>query len=1405
VACFSAWPPTTKLTSPANLHELSLRWDAEPRELESQSWISFFSRCCVDIEITTTSQVCPFAHTRDLHIELEGCIVDQLTDRTNSYVRYGCNHRHEWEFANHCSKARDTDDEPAGSAQDEKLSEPVEAPTIVVTQHDDYIVHSPSYRDNVHFETSKLAPEKARPLRRSPPSNSVLSAQNEPPPRPPLRRATGLPNEEAPTPKPPRKRNPWVRQEPAETTKRKRNARRPECVAQSPVLPSVKWHVPYDESRKSEKTTVDLVIVYMYHGAKNANAHTMFFECPETEHEPNVHRGRLGASLMAPGQDVQPQPLQVISPPPKEASAGKLAQEKARNWLKNPLMLPEVLPHNRTICVGYDLDTVAEHNNIDYEWAAQKLLDVLDDRRNECSTRPVIFMGHGLGCFVVQQALLRRAMNSVAWNTQDACAGILFHHAPVEYNGSDNSRSLLETEKHGSATAPVADANKSSSKSDKTKALLDLTEAAREHSIVHHVLEHGPSEKDHIRSFGFSTRNDIEFQQLSAKIVEWSETHQMMKSVSQADFATVRRLLDEGVNINLRKTLSQETALHVACQSVSSRFQDIDLLVRVGKADVTLRDSNGRTPLHYALRRMSPDVEVVRVLLEAGAQICVPDCEHITPWDQAKMTAPKRVLRLLRKSPLVEGPSAIKGTVRRARPLSSWEREVCDTYQMTATEIYLDSRKLTERRLPRNFSISDAIYGKKTLTAMLDDSRDGPIEDELVCRWYHLPANNMVWAEDFFRNCLLMHPTIWSEQIRDSELPHGRCVIPHAAEFTAESGESILAICMPYVSYEDNYRQRSVSDTVRYISSTKANLHDRPRTELTPLTPKNPRPRTPNGPAADAFKSDRHSSVDPRRQEVLPYDSDTDSDLDVSYGGASRFMNGMLSKEEEGLLRLYLPQNPPLHMRRTLDQYYYYMLEDTRERDEDQVVTRWAEKQLKTSHYNILMVDQLWIWVIKGKDGQSDQVISCFPDREGHKSDLLDDLQRNVLHHNVDKRQPIATTADLVARIVTTCSEIFTWSQESELVGFLHAFEATVVRVGNDENSLLNDFVARSNSLHSLNESHFEYAKTKHELLIKMLDIRPQVQLLKEAKDIRDEIKIVLQVLGEQQRVLEDSCITSFFGPSSWSPWRKPLDVVKRATGVFDRMDKQMEGILDDLKHLLDLQQKQASVWEAESTREVARATGRQGNVMVIFTMVTIIFLPLSFCASFFALDINEFPTDDKGQTNWPLHRLCTYLFGISFAVIIPFIALAFATEWLFAACRRFDKDWLIPWTLALFGLLSFLPLMKSPCSTAIARVEIRQRESYGDPNGYQSDEDRAPAPKPHSVAAGVLRRGHGRKSKSRSNGSGHHPGPRAYQGSITSNSSGYDSEPRGPQSSRLSRWIRARRREERTHVDEGV
>jgi hypothetical protein len=64
------------------------------------------------------------------------------------------------------------------------------------------------------------------------------------------------------------------------------------------------------------------------------------------------------------------------------------------------------------------------------------------------------------------------------------------------------------------------------------------------------------------------------------------------------------------------------------------------------------------------------------------------------------------------------------------------------------------------------------------------------------------------------------------------------------------------------------------------------------------------------------------------------------------------------------LLEKFLFYDPPLHIRRTLDQFYYYMEEDTDVRDSDQVISRYSRRKFPRNPVPIVMVDQLWLWVV---------------------------------------------------------------------------------------------------------------------------------------------------------------------------------------------------------------------------------------------------------------------------------------------------------------------------------------------------------------------------------------------------------------------------------------------------------
>lgn len=138
-----------------------------------------------------------------------------------------------------------------------------------------------------------------------------------------------------------------------------------------------------------------------------------------------------------------------------------------------------------------------------------------------------------------------------------------------------------------------------------------------------------------------------------------------------------------------------------------------------------------------------------------------------------------------------------------------------------------------------------------------------------------------------------------------------------------------------------------------------------------------------------------------------------------------------------------------INRHRTLDQSYYYMLKDTSYRDRTQVVSRWAKSEWPDQQdHNLLMVDQLWLWFVKGKDGQPDTIITSFPSRKGaifpQSSREADDIESTVL--NDDNRLSIEDSTDLVSRILSVCCNSFDRHQHLDPINFLQFFESAIGR-----------------------------------------------------------------------------------------------------------------------------------------------------------------------------------------------------------------------------------------------------------------------------------------------------------------------------------------------------------------------
>jgi len=138
---------------------------------------------------------------------------------------------------------------------------------------------------------------------------------------------------------------------------------------------------------------------------------------------------------------------------------------------------------------------------------------------------------------------------------------------------------------------------------------------------------------------------------------------------------------------------------------------------------------------------------------------------------------------------------------------------------------------------------------------------------------------------------------------------------------------------------------------------------------------------------------------------------------------AGRLYEAMSTYRDEKVIEKYLYNDPPLHIRRTLDQSYYWSLKSTAGRDRDQVVYRATRENPKLQHRlepgtlqwlghtdytnehgceqcransrklpRLIMVDQLWMWIL-----DEETIITCFPQRYGTE-------EESGIHRSIKKR-----------------------------------------------------------------------------------------------------------------------------------------------------------------------------------------------------------------------------------------------------------------------------------------------------------------------------------------------------------------------------------------------------------------
>jgi len=181
-----------------------------------------------------------------------------------------------------------------------------------------------------------------------------------------------------------------------------------------------------------------------------------------------------------------------------------------------------------------------------------------------------------------------------------------------------------------------------------------------------------------------------------------------------------------------------------------------------------------------------------------------------------------------------------------------------------------------------------------------------------------------------------------------------------------------------------------------------------------------------------------------------------------------------------------------------------------------------------------------------------------------------------------------------------------------------------------------------------------------------MLNVQPETKSLEDIKDIQDELEMLEMVLTHQ------SGVTSNMKEAFREAYGKhmPFDdayklerdlaacskTIEHPLGEIHRMQGQASRLYTSMNHLMDLKQKHASAIEARFAREQADDTATQGQTVLVFTIVTVIFLPLSFIAAFLALDIADFPHNADGSQQMSLAYASKYVFGVGLGVALAFV-----------------------------------------------------------------------------------------------------------------------------------------------------
>ncbi|KAK6716981.1 hypothetical protein SNK05_000182 [Fusarium graminearum] len=567
--------------------------------------------------------------------------------------------------------------------------------------------------------------------------------------------------------------------------------------------------------------------------------------------------------------------------------------------------------------------------------------------------------------------------------------------------------------------------------------------------------------------------------------------------------------------------------------------------------------------------------------------------------------------------------------------------EVLPEFKATITQFFDGQSQNSQRKtrwIKQWRSIQNVIYDKGPLKVAEDmmktwfpyprpepNSSDVPNHDTEIqtqLKWIHLPVTNMVWMEDLVRRI-----------VKEKKLS------------TSQTQSIASFLRRSWVQVPD---RSSASRFMRplYVSKSKNELDllEEAATNFPSGVDRDSNKDTDKGVNKDANKNaDKDANSETKTKNVEVDDESTVVAISAAYMRYFSMSNWVPSSikrlnERERLYNRLLDvyKDDALHQSATLDESYYHFgsdkasRADQEARNKTQVVTRYLngknkkenekekekgdktksrkkrEEEEPSGPFNLVRVKQLWIWTIL-----DEWVITA----TSHAVDELqeDDLPKDFLNHPDIHEQITEASSQpgFAARVATLianyCVDAYERKRSSEQVdtskdsdssssnshdvreelatrSIRQLFSDIVNENAREEKRLFSD-------CHSLTQSRKKGNDDKLESILTQAS-----QLACDIKDLRDELNMLRSIVNSQltvQKIMPGN--TKGSSSITGEYFSKDLEELEN---VAKRTQESVDTIL--------------TLAETEIANDQARQATRQGRTMMVFTVVTILFVSRS-------------------------------------------------------------------------------------------------------------------------------------------------------------------------------------------------